>query len=87
MDPRDFVEGTAILIDSAPEAALLAADRDDDFIAMPYVAPPRSFSFQSAGVAGAKFQRPATDHFAGNHDAALDRHFLGQPQAQRKSEL
>jgi hypothetical protein len=35
----DFVENVAVLIDGAPEAALLAIDCDDDFIEAPNVPP------------------------------------------------
>jgi hypothetical protein len=35
MDLNDFVENVAVLIDGAPQAALLPGDRNDDFVEMP----------------------------------------------------
>ena len=86
-DLDDFVEDITILIDGAPKLAFLAIDCDDDFIEMPDIPPAWRLSFQSAGVVGAKLQRPAPHRFAGHDNAACEQHFLDEAQAQRKSEI
>ena len=54
---------------------------------MPNIATSRRLALQAAGVVGAKFDRPASDRFVGDDNAALKQHFFDQTQAQRKTEI
>jgi hypothetical protein len=60
VDLHDFVEHVSVLINGAPEIALLAMDGDDDFVEMPNVVAAWRLSLQAAGVIGAEFDRPAS---------------------------
>ena len=87
MDLDDLIKDITVLIDSAPEIALLAPDRDDHFVEVPDVVPAPPFAFQASRISRAELQRPASDSLIGNHDAAFQQHFLNQAQAQRKAEI
>ena len=86
-DLNDLVENATVLIDGAPEVALVTIDGDDDFIEMSNIPRAWRLAFQAAGVIGAKLQRPAPDRFVGDDDAAFEQNFLDQTQAQRKSKI
>jgi len=84
---NEFIEDVAVLVDSAPEVALLAADRDDDFVKMPDVAPTGVLALQAMGVLGAEFHGPAADGFVGEDDPAFEQHFLDEAQAEWEPEI
>jgi hypothetical protein len=86
---NDIVENVAVLVDRAPEIALLAVDvdRDDDLIEMPAVMPAGLLALQAASVIGAEFHGPATDGFIGENYPALEQHLLYKTQAEWKSEV
>lgn len=86
-DLDDVVENVAVLIDSAPEVALLAIDRDNDFVMAPNVPPALRLGFQATGAIGAKFHRPTPDCFVGYDNAALEQHFLDEAYAQREPKV
>ncbi|MBB2706793.1 UNVERIFIED_ORG: hypothetical protein GGE63_004933 [Rhizobium esperanzae] len=46
----DFVEYIAFLVDGVPEPVIMAADRYDHLVSMPYVAWARRFPPQAAGM-------------------------------------
>src|ERR1700677_1309444 len=70
-DLHDFVEDISVLIDSLPEIALLAADRDDDLVEMPDIDATWRLALQPTGIVDAEFDRPASDGFVRYDNAAL----------------
>jgi hypothetical protein len=84
---NNFVEDVSVLINGAPEIARLAIDGDDDLVEMPNVVAAWPLSLQAPGVVGAEFDRPTSNRFVGDDNAALKQHFLDQAQAQRKTEI
>ena len=78
-DLDDFVEHISVLIDGAPEIALFATDRDDDFIEMPDIAPAKFLSFQPASIVQTKFHRPAPNGFVRDGDPPLEQQFFERP--------
>jgi hypothetical protein len=84
VDLGDFVEDVSLLIDSAPEIAFFAIDSDDDLIEMPYVVARGRLAFETTGVVGAEFDRPALDRFVGYDNAALRRRLKGNGNKARR---
>jgi hypothetical protein len=75
----------AILIDGAPEIALSANDRDDNFVKVLNIISAGRPALQRTGVVGAEFQGPSQDRFVGDEDATLKRHLFDKAQVERKS--
>ena len=48
MDLDDLIKDITVLIDSAPQIAPLAPDRDNHFVQVPDIVPARSFAFQAS---------------------------------------
>jgi hypothetical protein len=62
-------------------------DGDDDLIETPNIATARQFALQAAHVVDAEFDRPASNRFVGDNNAALQQYFFDQTQAQSKTEI
>lgn len=54
---------------------------------MPDIVPRRLLSAQLPGISRPEFAAPSPDRFVRYDDAALQQHFLDQPQAQREPEI
>jgi hypothetical protein len=54
---------------------------------VPDVLSRRLLSSQLLCVGSTELAAPSPDRFVGDNDAALQKHFLDQPQAQRKPEI
>ena len=85
LDPD--VENEAILIDRAPKPVLLAGDRDDDLIPMPFVAASRRRLANLIGKRFAELPPPLPHGFVGHANSALRQHFLDHAKAQGKPEI
>jgi hypothetical protein len=81
------VENEAILIDGAPKPVLLAGDRDDDLIHMPFVAASRRKLADLIGERFAELLPPLAHGLVGHANPALRQHFLDHAKAQGKSEM
>jgi hypothetical protein len=83
----DLIENLAVLINRPPQPVFLARDRDHDFVEMPDVATAWCLAPEAASVRRPELQRPPADSLIGHDDAALEQHFLDQPQAQREPKV
>jgi hypothetical protein len=64
-----------------------AGDGNYHLVPMPDVPARRPSAADLLRVGRSEFPTPSPDRFIRNDDAALQQHFLYQPQAQRKSEI
>jgi hypothetical protein len=83
----NLIEHVTILIHGPPQPVLLARDRDDDLVEVPDVAAAWRLAPETASVRRPELQSPAADRLIGHDDAALEQHFLDQPQAQREPKV
>jgi hypothetical protein len=81
------VENEAILIDGASKPVLLAPNRDDDFIQMPFVAACRSPLAQLVGEVFAELLSPAAHSLVGHANSTRREYLLDHTEAERKSEV
>jgi hypothetical protein len=75
------VEHEAILIDPAPKPVLLAGDRDDDLIHMPFVAASGRALADAIGERLAELLPPLAHRLVGHADPARRQHLLDHAQA------
>ena len=57
------IDNVSVLIDSSPQVIALASDFDEEFVNMPDIAQPPSFSPDRSGVLGTEFCTPTPDRF------------------------
>src|ERR1700722_4230131 len=81
------VEDKAILIDGAPEPMLLARDRDEDFVQMPFVAASGSPLADLISERLAELLSPLAHGLIGNTNPAGRQYLLDHAQAQGKPEV
>ena len=81
------IENEAILIDGAPKPVLLASNRDDDLIHMPFVAASRRTPADLIGERLAELLPPLAHGFVRHTNPARRQHFLDHAQAQGKPEI
>lgn len=82
------LQNEAVLIDGTPQPVLLATDRDNGLIEMPFVAKPTGRA--AANVVrkmSAEFRCPKPDRLMRHCNPASRKEVLDHPQAQRKSEI
>jgi len=81
------VENKAFLIDRAPKPMLLAVDRNDDFIEMPFVSVARGVSADPVGGVPPEFLRPSPNRFVADDDVARGEKIFDHSQAERKAKI
>ena len=81
------IENEAILIDGAPKPVLLAGDRDDDLIHMPFVAASRRALADLIGEGFAELPPPLAHGLVRHENPARRQHFLDHAKAQGKPEI
>jgi hypothetical protein len=81
------VEDKAILIDGAPKPILLARDRDDDLVHVPFVAASRRTLADPIGERFAELHPPLTHGLVGHANPTGRQHLLDHAQAQGKPEV
>lgn len=77
----------AVLVNGAPKSILPVADGNHHLDQMPDVLSRRLLSAQPLRVGRTEFAAPLPERFIGNDNAALQQHFLDQPQAEREPEI
>src|SRR5271157_576650 len=81
------VEHEAILIDGAPQPMLLARDRDNDFVQMPFVAASGRALADLLGEPIAEFLPPLAHGLVCYANPTRRQHFLDHAKAQWKPEM
>ena len=81
------VENEAILIDGAPEPVLLARDRNDDLIHMPFVAASGRTLTDTIGVRLAELPSPLAHGFISHTNPARRQHLLDHAKTQGKPKI
>ena len=81
------VKNEAILIDRAPEPMLLAGDRDDDFIHVPFVAASGRALADPIGERLAEFLPPLACGLVNYANPASREHLLDHAKAQGKAKI
>ena len=81
------VENKAFLIDGAPKPKLLAVDRNDDFIEMPFVSVARCASADLVGEVPPEFLRPSVNRFVADDDVTHGQKIFDHSEAERKAEI
>jgi hypothetical protein len=66
---------------------LLTSDADDHLIQIPYVMRTWLLAAEAPGISRPELLTPAPDRLVRDDDAALEKHLLDKPEAQRKSEV
>ena len=61
----------AMLIHRSPEVMLLATNRQNHLVYMPFISTERTAAAQLVGIGLPEFQAPLTHRFIGRHDPAL----------------
>lgn len=70
------IERMPLLIDCAPQVMVLALDRQNNLVEMPFVAAPRLSPAQLVGISLAELQRLLPDRLIGHDDASTSHQFL-----------
>jgi hypothetical protein len=81
------IENEAILINGAPKPVLLAGDRDDNLIHMPFVAARRSPLAELIGEGFAELLSPSAHGLVGHANPTRRKYLLDHTEAERKSEV
>lgn len=77
----------AVLVDRAPELMVLALDRQNYLVEMPFVAPSWLTPTQLVGILLAEPQSPLADRLVGHDDTPAGHQLLDVAKAQRKTEV
>ena len=81
------IENEAILIDGAPKPVLLAGNRDDNLIHVPFVAARRSPLAEPMAEGFAELLSPSAHGLVGHANSTRRKHLLDHTEAERKSEV
>jgi hypothetical protein len=81
------IKNKAILIDRVPEPMLLAVDRNDNFVEMPFVTKLRRALADFVGEVAPEFPGPTPNRFITDNDAASGQKIFDHPQAEWKAEI
>ena len=81
------VERVAVLIHRPPEIVVLAVHGEHHLIQMPFVPALRLSATERVGIVLPELERPLTNGFVGDDDAAMGQEVFHIPEAQREPEV
>jgi len=83
----DFIENIAVLVDGSPKPAFPTANGNYRLVQMPNVLSGRLFSAQLLGIGRTELATPSANGLVRHDNAAFQKHFLRQAQAQQETEI